>query len=145
MVKYNINKDKRLNDINEKYGLNSTGYCGFSIMNLIENYQKALDSVYEHVGFKEEWVVCPLDDCTEYYWYANEDIVRFALTLEQFNSDGDYYEDDIYTQRFYKKWIYEGADFTMIFCDPHTDGMKWFRLFDNKKRILNLRKLKLNN
>lgn len=93
-------------------------------MNIVENYQKALDAVYEHVGFKEDWVVCPLDDQTSCYWYVNADFVRYSETIEKFFSDGDY----------------EGADFTMIFCDPHTDGVQWFRLFDNKKRIRTLDK-----
>ena len=109
------------------------------MIKLIDEYQKALDAIYEHVGFVEDWVICPLDDCTESYWYTDDKkFIRWAETLEKFNSDGDYYENDIYTQRFYSKWIYEGADFTMIFCDPHIDGMKWFRLFDNKKRIKNI-------
>ena len=109
-------------------------------MNIVEKYQKALDAVYEHVGFKEDWVVCPLDEQLASYWYVDNDIMRFANSIEQFFSDGDYYEDDLYTQRFYSKWVYEGADFTMVFCDPHVDGMKWFRLFDNNKRIKTLNK-----
>ena len=109
-------------------------------LKLIEEYQKALNAIYEHVGFVEDWVVCPLDEQIESYWYVGNCIVRFSDTIEQFFSDGDYYEDDIYTQRFYSKWIYEGADFTMVFCDPNVDGMKWFRLFDNKNRIRTLDK-----
>jgi len=105
-------------------------------MNLMENYKKVLDAIYEHVGFKEDWVVYPLDDCTQSYWILGEDFVRYADTIELLESDGDYYQDDIYTQRFYDKHVYEGADFTMVFCDPHVDGMKWFRIFDNTKRII---------
>ena len=69
------------------------------------------------------------------FWHVDKDSVRYAETAEQFNSDGDYYEDDIYTQRFYKKWVYKGKDLTMIFCDPHVDGMKWFRVFSNNKEL----------
>lgn len=111
------------------------------MIKLIDEYQKALDAIYEHVGFVEDWVVYPLDDCTESYWKTDGDeSLKYADTLEKLNSGneedgGDYYQDEIYQQRFYSKWIYEGADFTMIFCDPHVDGMKWFRLFDNNKRI----------
>lgn len=104
-------------------------------LNLIENYNKALQDLYDHVGFKEDWVVYPIDDCSESYWDIIGDNVRWAPTIELFNSDGDYYQDDIYKQRFYSKWIYEGQDYTMIFCDPHVDGMKWFRVFDNNKKI----------
>jgi len=68
------------------------------------------------------------------YWYTNGNSVQYTKKLEDFNTD-EYYSDDVYKQRFYKKWIYEGKNFTMIFCDPHVDGMKWFRLFDNKKKL----------
>lgn len=106
-------------------------------MKLIENYQKALQDIYDHVGFVEDWVVYPIDDCTESYWNADDTTVNYADTKEELiNKNGEYYSDDIYTQRFYEKWIYEGEEITMIFCDPHVDGMKWFRIFDNSKRIL---------
>lgn len=122
-------------------------------LQLVKDYQKALDAIYEHVGFQEDWVVCPLDDKTDYYWFIINDkstvkhTVKFANSLEDLFSQGEYYEDDIYTQSFYSKWVYEGEDFTMIFCDPHVDGMKWWRLFDNKKKVdLKLeRKYKLGN
>jgi hypothetical protein len=105
-------------------------------MELLENYQKALQAIYDHVGFKEDWVVCPIDNATDYYWGIDGETVEYAESPEDFHSgEGKYYVDDIYTQRFYKKHIYEGKDFTMIFCDPHTDGMKWFRIFNNSKRI----------
>ena len=118
-------------------------------LKLIDEYQKALNAVYDHVGFTEDWVICPLEDSRGYVWYVEKDdeYVKFADTIEQFFSNGDYYQDKIYTQRFYNKWVYEGEDFTMIFCNPGVDGMKYFKLFDNKKRILDLtfaeRKIKL--
>jgi len=118
-------------------------------LKLIDEYQKALNAVYDHVGFTEDWVICPLEDSRGYVWYVEKDdeYVKFADTIEQFFSNGDYYQDKIYTQRFYNKWVYEGEDFTMIFCNPGVDGMKYFKLFDNKKRIIDLtfaeRKIKL--
>jgi len=109
---------------------------------LIYNYNKALHALYEHVGFTPDYVVYAIDDCTGMWWsltgsstfsqYAN---VKYADSEEELKSDDNYYEDEIYTQRFYDKWIYEGKDFTMIFCNPHVDGVNWFRVFDNKKRI----------
>jgi len=121
-------------------------------MKLINDYQKALDAIYEHVGFKEDWVVYPIDENIERYWqiYGDDPLnqhIKYAENIEQFFSDRDYYQDDIYTQRFYNKWVYEGEDFTMVFCNPGVYGMKWFRLFDNKKRMTNMmqRKFKLKN
>ena len=45
------------------------------------------------------------------------------------------YRNEIYTQRFYPQWVYRGEEVTLIFCDPHVDGCKWFRIFDNTKEI----------
>ena len=80
-------------------------------MSLMENYNKALQELYEHVGFKEDWVVCPIDDSTEYFWsIIGDDAVRYIETdkpnLKEAIEEGSYYEDEIYTQRFYKKWVY---------------------------------------
>lgn len=104
-------------------------------MELLKQYDDALNAIYQHVGFEEDWVIYPIDDQTDKYWSENGDTVKFAKSIEQFNSDGDYYSDQIYKQRFYSKWVYEGEKFTMVFCDPMTDGMKWFRIFDNNKKI----------
>ena len=104
--------------------------------NLIENYNKAKQALYDHVGFKEDWVICPIDDCTDEYWDVVGLTVKYADSQEEFIGEkGNYYTDDLYTQRFYNKWVYMGTDYTMVFCDPHVDGMKWFRVFDNKKRM----------
>ena len=32
-------------------------------MELIKNYENALQAIYDHVGFKEDWVIAPIDDC----------------------------------------------------------------------------------
>ena len=103
-------------------------------MELMTNYNDAVQKLYDHVGFKEDWVLCPIDDCTDKFWSVDDEQVKFANSEEQFNSDGDYYQDEIYKQRFYSKWVYEGKELTMIFCNTYTDGVCWFRVFDNGKR-----------
>ena len=104
---------------------------------LIKDYEASLQAIYDHVGFKEDWVIAPLDDCTEYYWDVRGEDVIYSKSVEGFHDENgnDHYHDELYTQRFYDKWVYEGEELTMVFCDPHVDGMKWFRLFDNTKRI----------
>lgn len=104
-------------------------------MEMIKKYQESLQEIYDHVGFVEDWVVYPLDFQLDMFWSVDYNTVKYASTMEEFESDGDYYLDDIYTQRFYNKWVYEGKEFTLIFCDPHVDGLKWFRIFDNSKRV----------
>jgi hypothetical protein len=32
---------------------------------LLKNYEEAKQALYAHVGFKEDWVVYPIDDCTD--------------------------------------------------------------------------------
>lgn len=105
-------------------------------MKLLENYEKALQEIYDHVGFVEDYIIYPINDNTEYFWDCDGETIFFADTEKEFeDEDGNYYESEVYTQRFYKKWIYEGKDFTMIFEDTHTDGMKYFAVFDNAKRL----------
>jgi len=105
-------------------------------MDKLNNYKEALQELYDHVGFVEDWVVYPIDDATEYVWAIDRDIIKYADSIEEFNNEeGNYYEDEIDTPFCYKKHVYEGEDFTMIFCDPNVDGMKWFRIFDNTKKI----------
>lgn len=116
----------------------------FSDMQLISNYNNALQAVYDHVGFKQLWVIYPIHDCTDKFWGVDNKHVKFADSEEQYNIVGDYsfniwrcsyYIDNIYAQRFYSKYIYEGKKFTMIFCESLVDGSKWFRVFDNAKRL----------
>jgi len=106
--------------------------------NLMANYNTALKELYDHVGFKEDWVVYPVDDRTDMFWSLDGDsAVRYSETEEKLKDEaaGEYYEDEIYKQRFYSKWIYEGQDLTMIFVDTHVDGMRYFAIFSNSKKI----------
>lgn len=105
-------------------------------LQLITNYEASKKAIYDHVGFTEDWVVYPLDDCTEMYWDTDGETLRYAKSQDEFEGKtGNYYEDEVYKQRFYGKWVYEGESLTMVFSDPGVDGMKWFRIFDNAKRI----------
>lgn len=102
------------------------------MIELIENYNNSLKAIYEHVGFVKDWVVCPIDDLTDKYWEVNEVAmeVRFGDTADNLE-----YCDEIYTQRFYKKYVYRGKEITMIFTNPQVDGIRYFSIFDNKKEV----------
>ena len=104
-------------------------------MDLIKNFNTAKQALYDHVEFREDWVIYAIEDNTNMFWEINNDEVIFAETMEKFNSDGDYYQCDIYTQRFYDKHVYRGADLTMIFVDTQTDGNKFFAFFQNDKEV----------
>jgi len=106
-------------------------------MNELTNFFEAQAKVYEYFGYVEDWVVIPLNDCRAYYWYVDGEgpgTVHYADSEQDLlDQDGDYYVNDIYTQRFLKKWVYRGKDFTMICVDTHIDGNKFLSVFDNSK------------
>lgn len=103
---------------------------------IIQNYELAKQALYDHVGFVEDWVVYAIDDKTSMFWQIVGNEVKYSESKDNLqNEEGDYYADEIYKQRFYSNHVYEGTEVTLIFCDPHTDGCKWFRVFDNSKRI----------
>ncbi len=82
----------------------------------------------------EDWVVIPLNDAREYYWYLTGEgpgEVYFAKTEEDLQNEDVYYMNEIYRQRFLPKWVYRAEDYTMICVDTHTDGNKFLQVFDN--------------
>jgi len=76
-----------------------------------------------------------IEDRSDMFWKIDSGKIKYAETVERFNSDGDYYVDIIYTQRFYEKHVYRGSELTMIFVDTHTDGNKFFAFYSNDKEI----------
>jgi hypothetical protein len=106
-------------------------------MELMNKYFELQKEIYNYFGYKEDWVVMPIGGAgLEYYWAFDESedkFVRFAETKEQLDSDGNFYENSIYHQRFLSKWVYKGRDYTMVCVDTHTDGNKFLQIFDNSK------------
>jgi hypothetical protein len=122
---------------------------GFPLLN---GYFQAQQRLFDYFGYREDWVHIPLDDRTADYWLLQErtdgsgrGLVTYApteLTLELFlgpnldrKNPGTFYGSSIYQQRFLKKWVYRGKDYTMICVDTHTDGNKFLAIFDNKKEV----------
>jgi len=103
--------------------------------NIGQKFFEAQAALFEHVGFVPDWVEYAIDNHMDKVWSEDGKHVKYAKSVGQYHSDGDYYQDEIYTQRFYPKRVYRGEDITLIFCDPHTDAVKWFRVFDNSKEI----------
>ncbi len=109
----------------------------------VDLYFELQQEVYEMMGYVEDWKVIPLDDSREYYWtlYQNRDgtgHVRFAESVEvlQAFNKGEFYEDEIYTQRHLPKWVYRSEQYTMVSCDTHTDGNKLLRIFSNDREVV---------
>lgn len=111
-------------------------------MEAIDKYLKLEDEINKYFGYVENWVTIPMDDRREYLWTLvgesdeTAESVRFADTIEELEGeDENYYEDEIYTQRFLPKYVYRGEDFTMVCVDTHTNGNKYLAIYDNKKEI----------
>lgn len=109
-------------------------------MKLLKEYFELQKKVHEYFGYVEDWKVIPLEDSTEMFWTLDQNSdgsgeVRFAESLEQLHSEGDYYENEIYTQRFLPKFVYEGEEYTMVCVDTHTDGNKFLQIFANDKKV----------
>jgi hypothetical protein len=104
-------------------------------MELLDRYNALRDEVFAYFGYVENWRAIPLDDARKYFWKLDGEgpgVVEFAETEEELDSeDGRYYVNEIYTQRHLPKWVYRGADYTMIVVDTNTDGNKFLRVFAN--------------
>jgi HK97 family phage prohead protease len=62
-------------------------------MKLIENYENALQAIYDHVGFEEDFVVAPVLDCTDFFWETDGDDVYYG---EIYQVDGESAQVKIY-------------------------------------------------
>ena len=104
-------------------------------MELLDRYNALRAELFAYFGYVEDWCVLLLDDAREYFWKLDGEgpgTVKFADTEEELsNEEGQYYENEIYTQRHLPKWVYRGADFTMIAVDTHMDGNKFLQVFAN--------------
>lgn len=111
-------------------------------MKKLDEYFKLQKEIYDYFGYKEDWVVIPIEDSREYFWELKQELdgsgeVSFwenKLNVGKFTKT-DGYSNSIYTQRFLSKWVYVGKDYTMIVVDTQTDGNKFLSIFDNKKQV----------
>lgn len=111
-------------------------------MKVLDDYFKLQAEIYKYFGYEEDWVVMPINDRREFYWKLNQDNggsgeVVFWISRKNVGkfTDDDGYTDEIYTQRFLPKYVYQGKDYTMICVDTHTDGNKFLAIYDNAKEI----------
>jgi len=110
-------------------------------MKLLDNYFALQQQLYDYFGYVEDWRVIPIDDARKCFWYLTGegpgDSVRFADTKKELiEQTGNYYENEIYTQRFLLKWVYRGKDYTMICVDTKVDMNQFLQIFDNSKMLI---------
>lgn len=110
-----------------------------SFQKIIDQYFELEKLIHSHVNYKEDWVKFPLNDVREYFWKISNNTVRYAedpsLLPDDTTDSEDYYEDEIYKQRFLPQWIYRGEEITLILVDTKTDGNKFLNIYDNQKEI----------
>jgi hypothetical protein len=106
-------------------------------MQLLDTYNETLKAIYDYFGFQEDWAVYPIDDRRQYFWEIDATEVTFYDSLEAFeNEDGMHtYSDEILRHRFYPKAVFEGAEYTLIMVDTHTDGNRFLAIYDNAKKL----------
>lgn len=114
-------------------------------MEKLDKYLELQKEVYSYFGYAEDWVVIPIDDGRTYWWYINgsesSGEVIFANKKDELpitedgEIKGEYFSNEIYTQRFLPKYVYRGKDYTMICVDTHVDGNKFLQIFDNSKEF----------
>ena len=106
-------------------------------MELLDQYFEIQRQIYEYFGYVEDWRAIPLSDCRDYFWRLEGEgpgSLHYADTEDELSSEtGQYYVDEIFTQRHLPRWVYRGEHFTMVSCDPHTDGNVFLRILDNSK------------
>jgi hypothetical protein len=105
-------------------------------MKLLDNYNKALEAIYEYFGYKEDWEAYPIDDAREYWWLIDHNHVIFFDSKEDF-AVGDMdksYENEI-IRSLHQPSIYQTRDYTMILVDTHADRNEFLQIFDNSKRL----------
>jgi hypothetical protein len=126
---------------------------------LLQNFLSARDALYDHCGFKEDWIAFPIEDNTEKYWYIENEVWKQDGTKEESEStfngtlfmadtvdklkdeeeEGDYYESSLVRHRFFHgRSVYRGKDLTLVIGEPHVDGMRWLYVLDNAKEIKEL-------
>jgi len=109
-------------------------------MKLLKDYLDLQQQIYDYFGYVEDWVVIPIEDNTESYWWLYNETVWFSsapFTVETVLEGDDLYSYNVYHQRFLPKWVYRAADYTMICSDTKVDGNKFLAIFDNGKELLN--------
>jgi hypothetical protein len=110
-------------------------------MKQLDDEQAARQAIFDYFGYVEDYRILPLDDSREMFWRIDgterEGSVVFAETEEALEDDdaGNYYSNEIYTQRFLPKWVYRGEEYTMICVDTRTDGNQYLQIFSNSKEL----------
>lgn len=118
-----------------------------AINDVVDTYVTTREAIFDHVGYVEDWRIMPLDDARAMdWWLVGGDPSTGRGCRLQYGRPGailgdldaaNWYEASVYTQRHLPKWVYRGAELTLIVGDTHCDGNILLFLLDNaKERVL---------
>jgi hypothetical protein len=98
--------------------------------------------IHARFGYVEDWVRIPLEDCTEVWWWLQDNKVWYttkqvATVSEAVESEDAFYDALIYRQRFLPRWVYGTATHTLVCMDTQTDGNHYLGVFANDHYIGN--------
>lgn len=120
------------------------------IDSIVNTFYTLRDAIFAHVGYRQDWRILPIEDCRGDFWNVDEherERVRFSPSREaleywlaehddEYGPHGDVlYENSIYTQRHLPKWVYRGAELTLVVVDTHCDGNQYLQLFRNANEV----------
>lgn len=114
-------------------------------MKKLDAYLELQKEIFEYFGYVEDWRSLPINDERGSFWFIEgsetNGSVEFADTVEDLSDEeaGNYYSNEIYTQRHLPKWVYRGEEYTMICVDTHTDGNQFLQIFSNDKEVSDVR------
>jgi hypothetical protein len=127
------------------------GACGMSgIGDTVDCFFGARAAIFAHVGYAENWCVLPINDSRDQFWAVDKyerEWVKFSPEraplvywlgnhADEYGSYGNVlYQNAIYTQRHLPKWVYRGAELTLVVADTQTDGNKYLQLFCNANEV----------
>ena len=106
---------------------------------LIDSYFNTQKALFEALGYRQDWVKIPVEDCRGCHWMivgsekssATQIVYMDGPLSEEILSKGDFYCGTLYTQRFLPQWVYRTDTHTMISVDTHCDGNKVLMIFDS--------------
>ncbi len=102
-------------------------------MELLKDYFKARQRVYNYFGYNAKWHVSPIEDNIEFWWFLYRETIIMTT--------GDNKEqavEKIKNEKYYKAHCidkYRKDDYTMLEVETQSDGNIFLSVFDNSKEL----------
>jgi len=109
---------------------------------LLMSYMACKEAIHKFFGYEPNWREIPISDDTQYWWWLSRDGTRGGSVyfgkgeVREAIKGGQYYSNEIYTQRHLSKWVYRAESHTMVCVDTRTDGNVFLSIFDNEKEVV---------